>query len=294
MAAVEFGFIPVISGLTVKFRLTGQVPPTFPVGWDFGDSKEEYNKRNVTHTYEESGFYQVTVSYTDTKKGKTYTYSQVIVVNVEAETSLNASIYDLIDYYIPDEIMVKMSLQEKQMYINKWQLYIHPLVNHFIPKEEYNNELYYEGLENQLIMELSAWDYLHTKLYNLLARAGQYLGNVTGLTEEETEGIGQSRGDRIKKITTGPTEVEYFDTMSESISSLYSTYYKALQPGGLIDEIKKQLCMLAERLEIYLPLCQHHRMVKVPKVVNRRNPGKLGGPNPTFPIKGGENTILDD
>lgn len=294
MAAVEFGFIPVISGLTVKFRLTGQVPPTFPVGWDFGDSKEEYNKRNVTHTYEESGFYQVTVSYTDTKKGKTYTYSQVIVVNIEAETSLNASIYDLIDYYIPEEIMVKMSLQEKQMYINKWQLYIHPLVNHFIPKEEYNNELYYEGLENQLIMELSAWDYLHTKLYNLLARAGQYLGNVTGLTEEETDGIGQSRGDRIRKITTGPTEVEYFDTMSESISSLYSTYYKALQPGGLIDEIKKQLCMLAERLEIHLPLCQHHRMVKVPKVVNRRNPGKLGGPNPTYPIKGGENIILDD
>ena len=41
MASVEFGFIPVISGLTVKFRLTGQVPPTFPVGWDFGDSKEE-------------------------------------------------------------------------------------------------------------------------------------------------------------------------------------------------------------------------------------------------------------
>lgn len=294
MAAVEFGFIPVISGLTVKFRLTGQVPPTFPVGWDFGDSKEEYNKRDVTHIYEESGFYRVTVSYTDTKKGETYTYSQVIVVNIEAETSLNASIYDLIDYYIPEEIMVKMSLQEKQMYINKWQLYIHPLVNHFIPKEEYNNELYYEGLENQLIMELSAWDYLHTKLYNLLARAGQYLGNVTGLTEEETDGIGQSRGDRIKKITTGPTEVEYFDAMSDSIGSLYSTYYKALQPGGLIDEIKKQLCMLAERLEIYLPLCQHNRMVKVPKVVNRRNPGKLGGPNPTYPIKGGENIILDD
>ena len=180
------------------------------------------------------------------------------------------------------------------MYINKWQLYIHPLVNHFIPKEEYNNELYYEGLENQLIMELSAWDYLHTKLYNLLARAGQYLSNVTGLTEEETDGIGQSRGDRIRKITTGPTEVEYFDAMSDSIGSLYSTYYKALQPGGLIDEIKKQLCMLAERLEIYLPLCQHNQMVKVPKVVNRRNPGKLGGPNPTYPIKGGENIILDD
>lgn len=290
MAPVEFGFIPTISGLKVNFRLTGQVPSTMPVDWDFGDSNQEYNQRQVSHTYEESGFYDVTVSYTDIKKGKTYSYSQQIVVNIEAKTSLNGSIYDLIDYYLPQEIVTKMSLVEKQMYINKWQLYIHPLVNHFIPKEDYNNELYYEGLENQLIMELAVYDFLYTKLYNLLARAGQYLSNVTGLNEEETDNL-TSRGDRIKSITTGPTEVQYYDNLSESISSLYSTYYKALQPGGLIDTIRNQLCMLAERLDIFIPFCQHHRTVVPPKVVNKRNPGKLGGPNPTFPINGGENTI---
>lgn len=293
MASVEFGFIPIISGLTVKFRLTGQVPSTMPVDWDFGDSSQEYNKRQVTHEYSESGFYEVTVSYTDSKKGKTYSYSKTIIVNIESKTNLTGSIYDLIDYYLPQEIVTHMSLEEKQMYINKWQLYIHPLVNHFIPAEEYNNELYYEGLENQLIMELSVFDFLYTKLYNLLARAGQYLSNVTGINEQETDAIGNSRGDRIKQITTGPTEVQYYDTMSESISSLYSTYYKALQPGGLIDTIRKNLCMLAERLEIFIPFCQHHRTVVPPKVVNRRDPGLLGGPNPTFPIKGGENTLFD-
>lgn len=290
MAPVDFGFIPTISGLKVNFRLTGQVPSTYPVDWGFGDSTQEYNQRQVSHTYEESGFYDVTVFYTDIKKGKTYSYTQRIVVNIEAKTSLNGSIYDLIDYYLPKEIVTKMSLVEKQMYINKWQLYIHPLVNHFIPKEDYNNELYYEGLENQLIMELAVYDFLYTKLYNLLARAGQYLSNVTGLNEEETDNL-TSRGDRVKSITTGPTEVQYYDTLSDSISSLYSTYYKALQPGGLIDTIRKQLCMLAERLDIFIPFCQHHRIVVPPKVVNKRNPGKLGGPNPTFPIDGGENTI---
>lgn len=290
MAPVDFGFIPVISGLTVKFRLIGQVPSTYPVDWDFGDSTQEYNKRQVTHTYEESGFYTVTVSYTDVKNGETHTYSKTIVANIEAKTSLTGSIYNLIDYYLPKEIISSMTLEEKAMYINKWQLYIHPLVNHFIPKEDYNNELYYEGLENQLIMELAVYDFLYTKLYNLLARAGQYLSNITGLNEEETDNP-TSRGDRIKSITTGPTEVQYYDTLSESISSLYSTYYKALQPGGLIDTIRKQLCMLAERLDIFIPFCQHHRPVVPPKVVNKRNPGKLGGPNPTFPINGGENTI---
>lgn len=292
MASVEFGFVPIISGLTVKFRLTGEVPSTMPVDWDFGDSTQEYNKRQVTHTYEESGFYIVTVSYTNPKKGKTYTYSQEIVVNIEAKTSLTGSIYELINYYLPEDIAIKMTLQEKQVYINKWQLYIHPLVNHFIPQEDYNNELYYEGLENQLIMELAVYDFLSTKLYNLLARLGQYLGNVTGITESETDAIGNSRGDRIKSITTGPTEVQYYDTLSDSISSLYSTYSKALQPGGLIDTIKKNLCTLAERLEIFLPFCTRVRKVVVPKVVNRRNPGLLGGSNPTFPIDGGESPLI--
>lgn len=293
MAPVEFGFISTISGLTVKFRLIGQVPSTMPVDWDFGDSTQEYNKRQVTHTYEESGFYTVTVSYIDSKKSETYTYSQTIVVNIEAKTSLTGSIYNLIDYYLPKEIITSMTIEEKQMYINKWQLYIHPLVNHFIPAEDYNNELYYEGLENQLIMELAVYDFLNTKLYNLLARAGQYLSNVTGISEGETDAIGVSRGDRIKQVTTGPTEVQYFDTMSDSISKLYSTYYKALQPGGLIDTIRKNLCMLAERLTIFIPFCQRHRTVVPPKVVNRRNPGKLGGPNPIYSIDGGESVNFD-
>ena len=139
MAPVEFGFVPIISGLTVKFRFTGKVPSTMPVDWDFGDSTEEYNRRQVTHTYNESGFYDVTVSYTDSKNSQTYSYSQTIVVNLDAKTSLTGSIYDLIDYYLPKEIVTSMTLQEKQMYINKWQLYIHPLVDHFIPKQEYNN-----------------------------------------------------------------------------------------------------------------------------------------------------------
>lgn len=293
MAPVDFGFVPIISGLSVKFRLTGKVPSTMPVDWDFGDSTQEYNQRYVTHTYKESGFYTVTVTYTDSKKGKTYDYSQQIVVNVEAKTSLTGSIYDLINFFIPEEMAITMSLQEKQMYINKWQLYIHPLVNHRIPREEYNNELYYEGLENQLIMELAVFDFLTVKLQNILARTGQYLSNVTGLNETETDAIGKSRGDRVKQITTGPTEVQFYDTLTDSITSLYSTYYKALQPGGLIDTIRKNLCMLAERLEIFIPFCQHHRTVVPPKTVNRRNPGKLGGPNPTFPINGGDNTIFD-
>lgn len=288
--ANEFGFIPRISGLTASLTVTGKVPAMVPISWDFGDSKTDFNKRSVEHTYEKAGFYCVTVSYIDPTTSETHAYSKTLVINNQAKTSLTGSIYELIDYYLPTELAMDMSLDEKQVYIHKWQLYIGPLVNHEIPMEEYNNELYYEGLENQLIMELAVWDHLNTKLYDLLAKSGKYLSNLTNIGEGDGEN--GSRGDRIKQITTGPSEVQYYDEFTESISSLYSTYYKALQPGGVIDELKKTLCMLAERLEIWLPICQRVKKVMTPKVVNRRHAGPLGGPNPSMPVKGPGETLL--
>lgn len=291
--ATNFGFIPTIKGLVATFLVTGKVPSTVPVEWDFGDSKSSYNERVVEHTYEKPGFYQVTVSYLDPKTNQTVAYSKVILVNDKAKTSLTGSIYELIDYYLPKELAIEMSLEEKQTYINKWQLYIAPLVNHCIPPEEYNNELYYEGLENQLIMELAVWDHLNTKLWELLARAGAYLGRVTEIKRDGTEDPADTpRGDRIKQITTGPTEVQFYDLFSESIANLYSTYYRALQPGGILDELKKSLCMLAERVGIWLPICQRVKKVITPRVVNKRDPGFLGGPNPSFPVNGTGETIL--
>ena len=60
----------------------------------------------------------------------------------------------------------------------------------------------------------------------------------------------------------------------------------------LIDELRKNLCMLASRLEIYLPFCDEVFRTVVPKVVNRRQPGVLDGPNPSAPVKGGKKSIL--
>lgn len=289
--ANEFGFIPQISGLTVSFLITGQVPALVPLSWDFGDSNTAYNVRTVKHTYEEPGFYTVTVSYIDPVTSETKAYSKTLVVNNLTHTTLTGSIYELIDYYIPKELSIDMTLDEKQVYIHKWQLYIGPLVDHRIPPDKYTSELYYEGLENQLIMELAVWDHLNTKLWELLSRMGTYLGNVTEIGNDGNNDV-KSRGDRIKQITTGPSEVQFYDSMTESIASLYSTYYKALQPGGIIDEFRKNLCMLAERLLIWLPFCQRVKKVMTPRVVNRRNPGLLGGPNPSFPVNGPGETIL--
>ena len=82
--------------------------------------------------------------------------------------------------------------------------------------------------------------------------------------------------------------------MAEAASSLWKTLSQAMQPGGLIDELRKNLCMLASRLEIYLPFCDAVSRTVVPRVVNRRQPGVLDGPNPSTPVKGGNKSILTE
>ena len=248
------------NGLSVSFRdLSTGVPDGSTYHWDFGDFKGS-EERNITHEYESSGFYIVTLKITAPAVGEEE--PQVgekqlrLGISDMSKTQLSDSIYNLINSYIPESLLPYLSDIDKQAYIEKWQLYIQPLVNHCIPLDKYNDELMYEALENQLIMELAAWDYLNVKLLNLLMSTGEYLSQLTSTKEQAGDGSSKpelTRGDRIKQITTGPTEVQYYDMLSDSTSSLWKTFSQALQPGGVIDELKQRLCMLATRLEIYLP-----------------------------------------
>lgn len=285
----------ITEGLGVSFRIFSKVPVKAIFSWDFGDFTDPSALKNPSHTYADNGFYTVTLEVNDPNTGYHKTSSRTVIVSDIVKTHLPDSIYNLVNNYIPQEITQGMSFEQKNVYINKWQLYIQPLVNREegkeIPIEHYNDELYYEGLENQLIMELAAWDYLNVEVTNILTSTGKYISELTRTGETKSnqkekedsddEGV---RGDRVKKITTGPTEVEYFDNISDSVSNFFSTYMKALQPGGVMDQLRKNLCTLAQRLDIYLPFCDQIHDVVIPRVVNRRNPGVLGGPNPTSPL----------
>ena len=172
-------FVAIANGLEVSFRVLTKVPAKAIFDWDFGDDKGSvYDVKQPTYTYEKSGFYTVALNITNSE-GLNLNATKTIIVNTESKTTLTDSIYNLINYYIPSEISDGMSSEEKAMYITKWQLYIQPLVNHIIPLDKYNDELMYEALENQLIMELAAWDYLNVKLLNLLTSTGEYLSQLT-------------------------------------------------------------------------------------------------------------------
>lgn len=178
-------FVATTNGLEVSFRVLSKVPAKAIFDWDFGDDKgSAYDVKQPTYTYEKSGFYTVALNITNSD-GLNLSATKLVIVNTEAVTTLTDSIYNLINYFIPSEISDGMTIEEKEMYITKWQLYIQPLVNHCIPLDKYNDELMYEALENQLIMELAAWDYLNVKLLNLLTSTGEYLSQLTSTKEQE-------------------------------------------------------------------------------------------------------------
>lgn len=279
---MNLAFSYVTEGLEVSFRIMCKVPANSTISWDFGDDTESSPEKAPSHTYETAGFYTVTLSVQEQGAEQPSTQSQLVMVSdTGVKTHLTDSIYNLIDNYIPSDIF-NFTFEDKSVYIVKWQLYIGPLVNHEILPDKYQDELAYEGLENQLIMELAAWDFLNVQLMALIAKTGKSLSEMN---TEPVDSEDPDEGGRIKKITTGPTEVEYFDKISESISSMWKYYTQALQPGGIIDELRKNLCTLAQRLEIFIPFCDPSNRLRVPWVVNRRKPGPLDGPNPVAPLK---------
>lgn len=279
---VDFNYATV--GLKVTFEnLSTGVPSDYTYHWDFGDNTQS-TLNNPTHEFDKPGFYKVTLLIKDPASNTVGSSEQRVPVTDKAKTHLSGSIYQLIDTYIPENIFGVVTTSTKRQFIEKWQLYLQPLVNHCIPLQEYNNEMYYEALENQLIMELAAYDFMSVQVANMVkAQAQSILENNTTSSSGGSEPPDGYQGD-VKKIQTGPTQVEYFNP-NEDESDLASNIIKALGPGGLLDMMKDNLCMLAGRLDIYLPICERPTRVVVPKAVNKRIKGPLSGPDPFSLLK---------
>lgn len=279
---VDFNYATV--GLKVTFEnLSTRVPSDYTYHWDFGDNTQS-TLNNPTHEFDKPGFYKVTLLVKDPASNTVGSSEQRVPVTDKAKTHLSGSIYQLIDTYISENIFGVVTTSTKRQFIEKWQLYLQPLVNHCIPLQEYNNEMYYEALENQLIMELAAYDFMSVQVANMVkAQAQSILENNTTSSSGGSEPPDGYQGD-VKKIQTGPTQVEYFNP-NEDESDLASNIIKALGPGGLLDMMKENLCMLAGRLDIYLPICERPTRVVVPKAVNKRIKGPLSGPDPFSLLK---------
>lgn len=272
-------------GLSVTFRdLSVGVPVGSTYHWDFGDFRVS-EEVNPTHIYEREGFYEVSllIETPEPPEDPSIVKPKVLRLGVSdlSKTQLSDSIYNLINSYVPEDLLPYLSDVDKQSYIEKWQLYICPLVDREcgkeIPLDQYNNEFAYEALENQLIMELSVYDYISVGILNMMRGVTKVIQDESSTTVPDTTG---DNGGKVKSITTGPTEVQFYEGMTSESAALVKAVTTALQPGGFVDTLKQNLCMLAGRLNIYLPICNQPRRTTAPKVVNRRKPKPLAGPNP--------------
>lgn len=284
---VDFTFTK--EGKKVLFHNTSRgVPDGSEYLWDFGVIGETSNEiEPPPYTYEQQGFYQVSLTITPPLTSgidKATAYDN-FGISDSGNPTLSDSIYNLIDSYIPDEFIKYITNKAKRVYIEKWQLYLQPLVEPEVPLDKYNDEFAYPALVNQLIVELAAYDWLITGIMNLVRTVSSSVEDSSSSSDGSV--VSEPTNGNVKKITTGPTEVEFFESKlsGEDVSSITKTVTGALQPGGILDSIKSNICMLAERLDIYLPICDQVEHNVVPRVVNRRNPGLLGGPNPRYPIK---------
>ena len=225
---------------SVEFTNLSTNGPT-SYSWDFGDGGNSTDE-NPTHDYTRNGFFEVTLTVTNVDGSNSLT--SPVGVN-DARTVLSQSIYTLVNQYIPENITYNPA--ELTGLIQKWQLFIQPLVSHEVAVEDVFNEFAYEALENQLVAQLAAYDII-------IQSANAYIASMGN------GGTASSRA--VKKITTGPTDVEWFpDTEA---GNAYSSIFKA---GGAFGEITKNLCSLAKRLNISLPeICSAKKTLVLPKI----------------------------
>ncbi len=257
-------------GLRVSLTIieVPESPEGYTFNWAFGDASTlvTNNPETVHHNYNEVGLYTIKLSVKD-ESGSIIAESEQSLLIVSL-TGLTGSIYDLIDNYIPE--LLKLDFQSvKVSYIEKWQFYFQPLVNHDIPLNKFNDESYYEALENQLVMEMAAYDYLIVELGKAITNLSVAGSNSLEINEDGS--VSGSTDDNVKKIKTGPSEVEFhdkYDSASKIVKSLSGTRGGS---NGILSTLRNNITMIAHRLDIYLPIGgASDKIPIIPKVLKSR------------------------
>lgn len=254
-----------INGLDITLKNMSLNNPTAQE-WDFGDNTPKDSRKNPQHTYSTPGLYEVSLTVTnDDGTGEPLTIRIGIGDNVEI---LGNNIYQLIDQYMPTGLRGELDHDEKVSLIQKWQLYLQPLIEEpkEVNKQDTHNEQAWPALANILIAQLSAYDIILQGANQFLAQSGKEGGSSSGSTETPGTGVQQK-----KSIETGPTKVEWYqdETKStEDMSNIGKAFSSSIRAGGALDMLKESICQLSRRVGVYLPMCGQDNQTLVP-IVNK-------------------------
>lgn len=245
----SFRFTP--NFLSVDFQDTSTNTPT-AWSWDFGDGSPVSAIQNPTHVYATAGAYTVTL--TSSNAGGASVYTRNILVSTTFILPLSLS--DFIDARLPRGLVY--DAEHKDALIVKWQLFLYTLVDPNIPSSSIYNELAWPPLVNALIASLVAYDILvnaaQQAFIQMLTSQTTGLNNGTSTGSTTTTGAGG-----VKKIVTGPSEVEWFD-MADSFTNFFRNSSGSSASGGItsvgpLAVMQQDICTLASRLSIILGMC---------------------------------------
>lgn len=247
----NFGFSR--NNLNVDFKnLSLNIDNASTYEWDFGDGSIVNTDKNPSKVYASEGFYSVSLSVT-TAEGVN---SISMAIGVGSITNiLNTSILSLTYYYLPSTMLVDNN--QLVTSIQTWQMYLQPLVeNPLVDVIDTHNELQWPALVNKLIAMLTAKERIEQEASAFLAQTAKEGSGSESSNSNET--ITSTRS--IKSIETGPAKTEWYEdkdstSNSETIKNIGDSFYRATQPGGIVDILTKAACNLSKRLMIYLPEC---------------------------------------
>jgi len=249
----NFGFSR--NNLTVSFQnLTLNIEAGTTFAWDFGDGNNSTEK-NPIHNYVEAGFFSVKLTSTTLTE-----VSEInIAIGVGSLTSmLNTPVLSLCFYYLPSTFLIKN--EQLVTLIQTWQVYLQPLMeNPLVDTIDTHNELQWSALSNKLIAMLVAKDIIISESTAYLANAANE-GSSASSTSSASNNLSRS----IKSIETGPVRTEWYEgnnhqANSETLKNIGDSFRSASGPNGIVDQLKKSICTLASRIEIYLPECGQNK-----------------------------------
>lgn len=161
-------------------------------------------------------------------------------MSVVDEAGITASL----GIYIQDEKPVNLIItQDKQNNrVRYWRHYLQTLIDPNILDADLDDESKWPFLVNVLMAKLVIYDCILLEYKNLAVTATGSSGDV----DDPSPGTGP-----VKKIETGPTNAEWYDG-----SDVLSNMFKPNTQGQTtMDGLQQDLCMLAKRVRIYLPIC---------------------------------------
>ena len=221
------------SGLSVQFKVnTSDNPDSYL--WEFGDGGSA-NLKEPTHTYELTGLYPI--KFTATKEGESTVIEKFIGVNEDPELLIgNVPLRDLIVSHLPTGLSPTNYEYDVNNSITKWQLFLQPLVNRVIDNNNVFNEAYYTALENYLISQLVARDFI-------LFAFNQYMVGLNARVIESNDG----EGTELKSVRTGSAEAQWYSSSD--------VWGDMMSERGAFSLLTNSICTLSHRLRIILHFC---------------------------------------